>query len=66
MDWGSVFVDHHVNNLFDLLGARSESNNLLSIMVKAAGLSVSESDSASDCGSDVLSEPGTQVCAPCK
>lgn len=28
--------------------------------------SVSESDSASDCGSDVLSEPGTQVCAPCK
>ena len=45
MDWGSVFVDHHVNNLFDLLGARSESNNLLSIMVKAAGLSVSESDS---------------------
>ena len=28
--------------------------------------SVSESDSASDCGSDVLSEPGTQVCTPCK
>jgi len=28
--------------------------------------SVSESDSASDCGSDVVSEPGTQVCAPCK
>ena len=24
--------------------------------------SVSESDSASDCGSDVISEPGTQVC----
>lgn len=24
--------------------------------------SVSESDSASDCGSDALSEPGTQVC----